>query len=247
MMSTGKHSVILLDVNDTLLNMKLIKENYHAFKPQRRLSIVVYNVALIFNCTGRYHNFSEIAHAPLHMAAKALGQDTSEADVNEVLLTIRELPPHRDVEDGLTLLKDAGFQLAALSNSPAETLNTQFRQTGLEKYFEQILSVDEIKTYKPSLETYRHAARRLDVKAEEMVFIAAHGWDITGATYAGLKTCLIERQGTGALSSCTKTVHHWEHIGGCGYPNNQAISPSLRPKGKPQPVFEKVIFIKGPS
>lgn len=199
MMSTGKHSVILFDVNETLLDMTLIKEKVTTLlnsKDGYQLWFtMLLQYSLVDNCTGQYHNFSEIAHATLHMAAKALGQDTTEEDVKEVLLNIKELPPHRDAEEGLALLKDAGFRLAALSNSPTRTLNTQFKQTGLEKYFEQILSVDDVKMYKPSLETYRHAARRLNVKAEEMVFIAAHGWDITGASYAGLKTCFIKRQG----------------------------------------------------
>jgi 2-haloacid dehalogenase len=54
------------------------------------------------------------------------------------------------------------------------------------------LSIDSLKKYKPAAETYLWAAKRT-IKPELM--IAAHGWDLAGASHAGLATCFIAREG----------------------------------------------------
>jgi 2-haloacid dehalogenase len=48
--------------------------------------------------------------------------------------------------------------------------------------------IDSLKN-KPAAETYLWA--RTTVKPEEMLMIAAHGWDLAGASHAGLAACFI--------------------------------------------------------
>jgi 2-haloacid dehalogenase len=64
---------------------------------------------------------------------------------------------HTDVEKGLQLLKDNGFRLATLTNSPPLALKQQLINSNLTDYFEQALS-DSLKKYKPA-ETYLWAAK----------------------------------------------------------------------------------------
>jgi len=108
---------------------------------------------------------------------------------------IRKLSAYSDVEKGLKLLKDAGYRLATLSNSPSQTLIVQLEYAGINNYFEAILSIDATKKYKPSLETYQYAAQTLGVNTNQVLMVAAHGWDIAGALQAGMMAAFVERKG----------------------------------------------------
>ena len=57
------------------------------------------------------------------------------------------------------------------------------------------MSVDGIKKYKPALETYQWAAQTLEVAPGEVIMVAAHGWDITGALKANMQAGFIQRKG----------------------------------------------------
>ena len=81
-----------------------------------------------------------------------------------------------------------------------QTQTAQLEHAGLAKYFEQTFSIDEIKKYKPALETYQYAAKALGVDTEDMLMVAAHGWDLAGASIAGMQTAFIERKGQALYS-----------------------------------------------
>jgi 2-haloacid dehalogenase len=70
---------------------------------------------------------------------------------------------------------------------PENALKEQLINSNLTDHFEQALSINAIEKYKPA-ETYLWAAKKLAVKPQEMIMIAAHGWDLAGAANAGLAT-----------------------------------------------------------
>lgn len=61
--------------------------------------------------------------------------------------------------------------------------------------FDERLSVEDIGLYKPHEHAYRWAARRIGVPASECMLIAAHGWDIAGALWAGWRGAFLARLG----------------------------------------------------
>ena len=71
---------------------------------------------------------------------------------------------------------------------------------GLEDFFEETISVDEVGKYKPAEETYRWAADELDLRTREILMIAAHPWDLMGARKAGCETAFVRRPGTAWIS-----------------------------------------------
>jgi 2-haloacid dehalogenase len=99
------------------------------------------------------------------------------------------------VPGALQRLQQAGFRLAALTNSPPETAQAQLQHAGLAGYFEQILSVHATGRFKPAPEPYHFAARQLGVSPEEMRMIAAHDWDVAGALSAGCQGAFVARPG----------------------------------------------------
>jgi 2-haloacid dehalogenase len=194
-----KPSVILFDVNETLMDMSPLKKKVNDMLASKRGFHIWFGMllqySLVDNCIGQYHDFSAIADATLEMTAKALQKEIEEDEKKEALALMKKLSAYADVEKGLKLLKEAGFRLATLTNSPMPTLTAQLQHAGLTTYFEATLSIDAVQKYKPAPESYQYAARALGVSTSEIIMVAAHGWDIAGAMQAGLQAAFIERKG----------------------------------------------------
>jgi len=194
-----KPSVIIFDVNETLLDMSPLQKKVNTLLGSKRGFRIWFGLllqySLVDNCTGSYHDFSAIANATLDMAAKALGKEVEDDEKKEALAPMKQLSAYPDVEKGLKLLKEAGYRLATLTNSSPNTQSEQLQYAGLTKYFEQTLSIDAVKKYKPAIESYQYAAKTLGVNTEDMLMVAAHGWDMAGAINAGMQAAFIERKG----------------------------------------------------
>ncbi|MDQ6814929.1 MAG: haloacid dehalogenase type II [Bacteroidota bacterium] len=206
-MNKIKPSVILFDVNETLLDMKPLKQKVNNLLGSKGFRIwfgMLLHYSLVDNCTNQYHDFSALAAATLDMACKALDKAITENEKTDALSVIKKLKPHADVEKGLTILKAKGLRLAALTNSTENVLIEQLTNGNLMPYFEKALSIDSIKKYKPALETYAWAAEQLSVNPADIVMVAAHGWDIAGASFAGLQTAFIDRKGQSLYTLSSK-------------------------------------------
>lgn len=198
-MNNSNLPLIVFDVNETLLDMSVLKNNINSLLGSSNGFRIWFGMllqySLVDNCTGAYHDFISIANATLDMTAKALKTDINEKEKKAALATIKELPAYPDVPKGLQLLKENGFRLATLTNSPSATLTAQLQYAKLTGYFEATLSIDTIKKYKPALQTYTWATEQLSVDVTGAMLVAAHGWDIAGALQAGMEAAFIEREG----------------------------------------------------
>jgi 2-haloacid dehalogenase len=194
-----KPLVILFDVNETLLDMGPLKASINKLLDNDQGFKIWFGMllqhSLVDTCINEYHDFTLIANGTLSMAAKTLNRDIDETEKRAALSFIRQLDAYPDVPQGLPLLKDAGFRLATLTNSPLPTLLAQLEYAGIQHYFEKMLSIDVVKKYKPAIETYEYAAQKIEVAPNEIIMVAAHGWDIAGALNAGLQAAFVERKG----------------------------------------------------
>jgi 2-haloacid dehalogenase len=105
------------------------------------------------------------------------------------------LPPHPEVPESLARLRAAGLRLATLTNSTAEVAEAQLTNAGLIDYFDQVLSVDAVRQFKPAIDTYRMAVRELGVARSDLQLVAAHDWDVAGALRAGWAAAFVARPG----------------------------------------------------
>ena len=192
--------LLLFDVNETLLDLSKLKqainEEFASEDAFRQWFALLLHYSLVDTTTGAYHDFGQLGGAALDMLAQSLAQPPRpEKRKHELLALLTELPPHPDIVPGLTALREAGFRLSALTNSPAATLRRQMAYAGLTDFFEQLLSIDAVRRYKPHPDTYYYACQTLGVAPAETVLVAAHGWDVAGAQLAGLQGAFLARPG----------------------------------------------------
>ncbi len=191
--------VILFDVNETLLDMHAIEPELKGLFGEnvsvREWFLEVLQHTLVMNEVKEYRSFNEVAEAVLQMTAWSRGRQLQPDELEPVRKKLVSLPPYTDVKVALQKLKDKGWRLATLTNSSERSQEQQFRNAGLTKYFEKTLSADTVRLFKPALETYQAAVSALGVQTEEVLMVAAHGWDLFGAMKAGCRAALVARPG----------------------------------------------------
>ena len=196
----ARPSVILFDVNETLLDLTLVKESVgKALGGRPELAPLWFTTllqySLVATVADHYLDFADVGAACLRMVAENHGIELSEEDAKEAVAPMRSLPPHPDVIPALMGLRDAEYRLVTLTNSSKAALADQMKHAGLTGFFEALLSVEDVGKYKPHAEVYRWAAGRVGADVSDCLLVAAHGWDAAGAKWAGMRTAFVARPG----------------------------------------------------
>jgi 2-haloacid dehalogenase len=191
--------VCVFDVNETLLDLGALDPHFERIfgDASTRQAWFGQFLALWLTemVTGEYKDFGTIGGGALEMVAERQGVDLSDEDKQQILGGMQELPPHPEVEENLSRLRDAGIRLAALTNSTQQVAHEQINNSGFRDYFEQVLSADAVQRLKPALEPYRMAAESLGVEVGQVRLVAAHAWDVVGAMRAGCAAAFVARPG----------------------------------------------------
>ena len=150
--------VCVFDVNETLLNLGALDSHFERIfgdaSVRRAWFGQVLHSALVATVTGAYSDFGTIGGAALEMTAERQGVTLSGEDKRLIVGGMRELPPHPEVADILSRLREAGIRLATLTNNTQQVAEAQLQNSGLRDYFEQALSADAVKRLKPAPEPY---------------------------------------------------------------------------------------------
>jgi 2-haloacid dehalogenase len=118
--------------------------------------------------------------------APPLGADVKD----ELVKTWHTLPVWDDVRDGLSRLRE-NYTLAALSNGGFAQTKNLIKNADLP--FDCVLSAQMSRHYKPDPEVYLNAAEMLDLRPQQLMMVAAHGWDIAGARAVGFRSAYVRR------------------------------------------------------
>lgn len=148
--------------------------------------------AVALDTVGTYVPFRDVAGATLEVMLAEHGQDSARAAA--VLEGFAELSPYPDARGAFELLRSAGVRTMALTNGSAATTQRLLDRAGLGDFVERIVSIDEVRHWKPHREVYLHAARVAGVVPSACALVAAHAWDVLGAARAGLTTGWVYRK-----------------------------------------------------
>ena len=143
----------------------------------------------------RYEDFEQVTRNALDYALAVVGRELRSEQKDALIAQYNNLERFPDVEPGLERLKEAGHQMIIFSNGAPHMLQALMDAAELRPYFQGFVSVDEVKTYKPSPKTYRHAARRLERPIGEVRLVSSNPFDDIGAETAGMKSAWVDRSG----------------------------------------------------
>lgn len=192
-------TVVVFDVNETLLDLASLDSFFERTlgeaAARREWFGELLHAALVTTATGDYHTFGAIGLAALRVLGARRGRVVGDAEERGLVDAMTHMSVHPEVPRALERLRDAGFRMAALTNSTLEVAMAAFTHTGVGGWFEEVLSADEVRRLKPAPEPYRHAADRMGVGVGDLLMVAAHGWDVAGAQAAGARAAFVARPG----------------------------------------------------
>jgi 2-haloacid dehalogenase len=145
---------------------------------------------------GTYADFGAITEAALAYAGAALDLPLDRAKTARLMATYDNLAMFPDARAALAAL--AGRKLAILSNGSPAMLRPLVEHAQLATTLTAVISVDEIKVYKPDPRVYQLAPDRLGVATDEIGFVSSNYWDAAGAKNFGFRVFWINRAGARA-------------------------------------------------
>ena len=113
----------------------------------------------------------------------------------DLLKAYLELSTFPEIPDTLKELKKRGFSVNILSNGTPHMLRSAVKSSGLEPIMDKIMSVDQIKIFKPDPRVYKIAVDTLKLEKHQIAFMSTNPWDAIGAAYFGFKVVWVNRSG----------------------------------------------------
>jgi 2-haloacid dehalogenase len=141
----------------------------------------------------RYLAFSRVTELGLRYACAALKLELSDAQAAALMRQYLNLSLYPDAMPALEALR--GRKLAILSNGSPDMLDPLVAASGLDRVLDAVLSVAEVKTFKPDPSVYQIAVDRLQVPKQAIGFVSSNCWDACGAKSFGFRTYWINRAG----------------------------------------------------
>src|SRR5690242_14847540 len=141
----------------------------------------------------KYENFDVCTAQALTFAAKSLKLNLGNDARAKLIEAYRRLSAFPDALLAIRSLKQAGFRLAAFSNGVEASLRALLEHSGILPHLDAVISVDDLKTYKPDPRVYRYLAERLGSPLENTWLASSNAWDVIGAKAVGLHAAWIKR------------------------------------------------------
>ena len=142
----------------------------------------------------RYEDFGVCTRQALVHTANVLSVGLTDEEQERLIEEYQNLRPFPDVIPGIEALKSKGHTLVAFSNGVEATARTLLDRAGVLEHLHDVISVDDVKTYKPDPEVYHYLARRLGTEPSEIWLVSSNPFDVIGAKAAGLMAAWIQRK-----------------------------------------------------
>ncbi|MCB1759924.1 MAG: haloacid dehalogenase type II [Gammaproteobacteria bacterium] len=142
---------------------------------------------------GDYADFSEVTREALDYTDSALEADLSEAAKADLLDRYTRLDAYADVPAALAALRAEGRALFAFSNGHPAALESLLQHAGIAHLLDGVVSVHEVRSFKPDPRVYAHFLQRANSRPEQTRLVSSNAFDILGAQACGWQTAWIRR------------------------------------------------------
>jgi 2-haloacid dehalogenase len=139
----------------------------------------------------RHKDFWQVTEDSLDKSMKTFSIDSSMK--NELLDLYKKLSSYSEVKGVLNSLKEKKYKLAILSNGTPTLLNKLVKSNNLENIFDDLFSIEEVGIYKPHSKVYDMPIKKYQIKVDEIVFLSANTWDVSGGGNYGYNAIWVNR------------------------------------------------------
>lgn len=202
--AVSKPSVLIFDVNETLIDFESMHSLFErTFGHQRVMRewlghLIMYSMTITM--AGLYKDYWSVGEGCFRMVGAIHGITVDDDAVTALSQAMKTMPAHKDSEEGLRILKDAGFRIVTLTNSPPTPGHkSPLENAGLDRFFERQFNIETCRAYKPAAPVYHMVAQELDVAPGDCCMVATHVWDTIGGQAAGMAGALVTRPGNALL------------------------------------------------
>jgi len=180
----------LFDVNSAAEKCKgKIGDKWEGFANYWRTTQLEYT--WLRSLMNRHKDFWQVTEDSLDKSMKAFKIDISMR--SELLDLYKTLSIFPEVKEVLNNLKEKNYKLAILSNGTPALLNQLVKNNNLDIIFDDIFSIEEVGIFKPSSKVYDIPIKKYQIQKNDVVFLSANTWDISGGGNYGYNTIWLNR------------------------------------------------------
>jgi 2-haloacid dehalogenase len=210
----SRPKVVAFDVVETLFSLEPMRERLRALGlPGEVLEIWFARLlrnAFALDASGTYQPLGEVARNTLEVLVSKCDRSADASALSQALAGFGELPAHADVAPAFQLLQEAGVRIVALTNGNADNTRRLLERALLGGHVERIISIDEVRRWKPAREVYLHAAKVADAAPGDMIYKPGHVTDLE----SGVVIHATVRPGDAAdhdQTRCARVVGKYRH------------------------------------
>jgi 2-haloacid dehalogenase len=139
-----------------------------------------------------YEDFGACTRQALRYAMACHGLELSPEREDELMGAYLSLPAF---DDSLPALKslEGDYLMYAFSNGTYPALEKVLGHNDLLAMFDGLVSVDDIKSFKPDPAVYAYARRATGAMDQPLCLVSSNAWDVIGARAAGLMAIWVQR------------------------------------------------------
>jgi 2-haloacid dehalogenase len=139
----------------------------------------------------KHKNFWQITEDSLDHAMETFNINKNMR--KELLNLYKKLSPYPEVKGCLDALKSKKIKIAILSNGTPDLLKGLVESNNIQSYFDNIISVEDVKIYKPDPKVYEMPIKKYNCKPENICFLSSNTWDVSGGGVFGYNAVWVNR------------------------------------------------------
>ena len=180
----------LFDVNSAAEKCKnKIGEKWEPFANYWRTNQLEYT--WLRSLMGRHQDFWKVTEQSLDKSMKVFQIDTSMKD--ELLDLYKVLSTFPEVKETLKKLKEKKYKLIILSNGTPSLIKKLVSSNNLESIFDDVLSIEEVRIYKPHPNVYNIPIKKYQIEKNQFVYLSSNTWDVSAAGNFGFNAVWVNR------------------------------------------------------